>query len=688
MMKESLFVAALIGFAVSAHGDRATALRLVPFPKEVTVNVGQFRLLELVLEVPPGTTDTLGHSISEELLRAGFRLPEIREFSGPEQIFRLSAKGDGELPRPAFREGATDQDYTLEVDEDTVIGAAPGEEGLFYAAQTLRQLIRANSEINDHVPARPALPSVSIRDWPSLEWRMFQDDMTRGPSATLGTLKRMVDTASTLKMNGFALHIEHQYAFKKHPTIGPQFGSLTPEDLTELVAYAKPRSMNILGMQQSFGHMRSILTYNPNYAHLQETWDVLTPAKEETYAFLDDLYSEVIPLLPFPWFNICSDEVEGLGTGPAKEMVEEQGVGGVYVYHIRRLHDLLKNKYGKRMMVWGDIIKKFPEHLGEMPTDTIMLSWGYFPKDSYDEDIRPFAESGYDFLVCPSVMEHSRFLPNTALSTMNIRNYVRDGAKNGALGMLNTEWKDDGQTLHHAAWYSYAWGAECAWNASTTPLEDFNRRVGAVLFGEAGDHFAQAIQLLNKTFTITEPKRLEGLINKRLYWHNDFATEGDRNAIRSGGEKLRTLASEAIVHLEACRDDAMVNRDYIDPVLSGARRIQFVGQRMMDGLQAIDLYAEAVQSNDSEEQIRKLSLVEDLVRRTRDQQAELGREFIRIWLRQARLYALDLTTRRYEEVARDYEYLLARLSAAKKSAEKGQPLPSPEEMGLYITPET
>ena len=65
--------------------------------------------------------------------------------------------------------------------------------------------------------------------------------------------------------------------------------------------------------------------------------------------------------------------------------------------------------------------------------------------------------------------------------------------------MLNTDWEDDGEALNAVKWYCDAWAAECAWNASTTPLEAFNRRVGAVLFGERGDAFGQAVTLLAKT---------------------------------------------------------------------------------------------------------------------------------------------------------------------------------------------
>ena len=84
--------------------------------------------------------------------------------------------------------------------------------------------------------------------------------------------------------------------------------------------------------------------------------------------------------------------------------------------------------------------------------------------------------------------------------------------------MLNTAWEDDGEALQGYKWHGYAWGAECAWNGATTTPEDFNRRIGAVLFGEPGDHFGQAIELL------AQLHRLPGMqgMNNRRFWEDDF----------------------------------------------------------------------------------------------------------------------------------------------------------------------
>ena len=60
-------------------------------------------------------------------------------------------------------------------------------------------------------------------------------------------------------MNLFHYYIEEQFAYPKHPTLGPRTGRLTPDELKALVPYATQRHIEILGSQQSFGHFGNIL---------------------------------------------------------------------------------------------------------------------------------------------------------------------------------------------------------------------------------------------------------------------------------------------------------------------------------------------------------------------------------------------------------------------------------------------
>ena len=639
--------------------EDAASLRLVPFPKQVTLEAGQFALdRPLTLEAPPEVRATAARLVGEEFERAGFRPPATRASDDTELVVRLSAAGHVAAPAVAFRDGATGEDYHLRVQPDGVTLRARAAAGLLVGVATLVQLIRANRRDG-------AIPCLAVDDWPSLRWRAFQDDLTRGPSTKLAQLERDAARGAMLKLNVFTYYMQHQFAFTRHPIIGPLGGSLTPDELAALVEFARPLGVHVMGNQQSFAHMQHTLAHEA-YAHLREDPRTLSPVREETYRLLDDLYADVLPLLEFDFFNVCCDETWGLGTkGPSKALAERIGPGGVYVRHVRRVYDLVHGKYGKRMMMWGDIILKHPDQLDEIPKDVIMLTWGYRPRESFEDQIVPFAESGYDFFVCPGVNNWRRVLPDFPAAVTNIHHFVRDGARHGALGVLITSWDDDGENLNAPNWHGFAWGAECAWNASATDYDDFRRRVGAVLFGETGDHFGKAVELLS------DP-RLAGMTT-RTFWGDDSAPTVPSDARKPALQRL-DLARRAITHLEACRREATVEADLLDAFLFGARRLELYNQRIIDRLDAVAAYDEASQLAPARAAARVQAAAE-AIRRTRDTYAALKDEWQRLWLRENKPYALDGSLRRYEQAVARYDRALEHLAAAARAAQEGKPLP-------------
>ncbi|MCS7238267.1 MAG: beta-N-acetylhexosaminidase [Thermoguttaceae bacterium] len=647
-------------------------LRLVPFPKEIRMLPGQFATAaDWVLELPEGF-EGAAQLIVEELGRAAGVLKVTHFVSKPPYLLRLYRVGaTPEMPKPAsFRAEATPEDYQLVVLPELIVGRSPGEPGLFYAAMTLCQLLRANRQDGN------VLPCLEITDWPSLRWRCFQDDLTRGPSTKLPSLKHSLALGAYLKYNLWTYYMEYQYAFRKHPEIGPPDGSLQPEELVALVDHGKKFFIDILGNQQSFGHFRWILRHE-KFAHLREQPHLLTPMREETYQLLDDLYSEVCPLLPFPMFNVCCDETWGLGEGPSKELAQKIGVGGVYVRHIQRIHALLKEKYGKRMMMWGDIILQHPENLKDIPPDVVMLTWNYSPLESFDHLIAPFQKAGFEFFVCPSIHNWSRILPDFGLATVNIRHFVRDGMKYGAAGMINTDWEDDGEALQGYRWHGHAWGAECAWNGAATDPADFNRRIGAVLFGEKGDHFGQAIELLAQTHRLPD---MEGMNNGR-FWRRDFLPAGSEEQIRDRAQRLLAIVRPAIAHLEACRKEAVVNAELLDSFLHGARRMELIGNRMLAGLEVKKLYQQ-VRDLPPAEAAKVVEKAISIVRQIRDAHQALGEEFARLWLADCKPYALDWTLARYRQYTAWYDEIIHCLQKARQNLDQGRELPSWEELGM------
>lgn len=663
-----------IALAGSAPKEEES-LRLIPFPKEVMLSDGCFALdTSDSLTVSGSEADFQVALIREELKRAGLPEPALKKEPGanhPSLVWGTDALGITKPPHPSLPEASKAEGYTLSILPGSLTVNAETEAGLFHGIQTLCQLIRSNRTGN-------RLPCLSIRDWPSLRWRCFQDDLTRGPSTRPDMLTRQLDLGAMFKHNLFTYYMEHQFAWKKHPAIGPTDGSLSADELKALVEHGQRAHIDILGNQQSFGHFGNILKHE-KYAGLRETPDILCPVKDESYRLLDDLYSEVVPLLPLPFFNVCCDETFGLGEGPSKELATKIGLGGVYAQHLRRIHDLLKEKYGKRMMMWGDIILQHPDHLKEIPSDTILLTWGYAPRASFEDQILPFAQSGYEFFVCPGVNNWRLILPDFTASLTNIRNFVRDGTRHGALGMLNTAWDDDGENFNAPSWPGYAWGAECAWSGSTTEPEAFNRRIGAVLFGEPGDHFGQALELLAKTHALPG---MQGMKNER-FWHLDLTQQ--QSSIASAN-RLLAIVRPAISHLEACRKEATANADLLDYFLFGAKRMEWIGQRLLETAAAAQTYQEACELP-LEQADALLGQTESAIRKLRDTHETLGNEFAALWLRENRPFALDRITERYATAVATYDALLQRLATARADLKTGKPLPSARELGLeFVEP--
>ncbi|MCR4415264.1 MAG: glycoside hydrolase family 20 zincin-like fold domain-containing protein [Thermoguttaceae bacterium] len=195
LVRSILLVCVGLSATAAVWADDASALRLVPFPKEVRLEPGTFSLKSpVVFEAPADRAETFGRLLNDELRRARLPAAEVRRLEGPTHGFRLSAKPGGLVARAEFRPKATAEDYVLAIRPDEITAAAPDAPGLFYALATLRQMIRANRRGD-------ALPCLAIRDWPSLRWRCFQDDMTRGPSSTLDTLKFEAALGAYLKFN-------------------------------------------------------------------------------------------------------------------------------------------------------------------------------------------------------------------------------------------------------------------------------------------------------------------------------------------------------------------------------------------------------------------------------------------------------------------------------------------------------
>ncbi|MGD0093763.1 MAG: hypothetical protein ABSE73_27970, partial [Planctomycetota bacterium] len=117
------------------QAEDASALRLVPFPKEITLQAGWPGTCALdgplVLEAPDGPGEVLLGLLADELRRAGWQAPTLRALGKDALWIRLSREGGGGVPVALVRDHATPEDYSLNSWPGGIICTAPGQAGLF-----------------------------------------------------------------------------------------------------------------------------------------------------------------------------------------------------------------------------------------------------------------------------------------------------------------------------------------------------------------------------------------------------------------------------------------------------------------------------------------------------------------------------------------------------------------------------
>lgn len=443
---------------------------LLPTPRSFRRSKGRFRFRDaLPIVLRPSSADSD--------FRAALALRDsVRARSGIELAIETHARRDDLLPRiELVREnGAAAEAYRLEVGERRILASADGAAGLRYAVETLVQLLPHGGR---------SAPACVVEDEPDFPRRGILVDVSRGKVPKLSTLFRIVDWMVQWKLNLLMLYTEHVFRFRRHPEIGEGASPLSASDVRSLDAYAAERHVELVPTLQSLGHMRHVLSI-PRYRALAESerlWS-LSPAKEETYRLLADLYAEYLPNFRSSWFNANCDEPVDLGRGASREWCEREGKGAVVRAHVERV-EALAAALGKRTLVWADAFHEHPEEIPRLGKKLVLLDWWYEADHDYDR-VKVFADNDLDFLVCPGTASWNTLFPRVDNALANIRGYARAGKRFGALGLVTTDWGDNGHgNLFGSSLYPLAYGAEAAWRVGALDERRFDRAFENRLFG-------------------------------------------------------------------------------------------------------------------------------------------------------------------------------------------------------------
>lgn len=292
--------------------------------------------------------------------------------------------------------------YQLTVTQKSVTIKAPSTVGVFYGMQSLYQLFPPEVEKNERVvDADWSISCVTIEDKPRFPWRGMHLDVGRH-FAPVEFVKKYINLLASYKMNTFHWHLTEDQGWrieiKKYPkltevgskrkeTMGdstPYGGFYTQEEIKEVVRYAKEHFITIVPEIEMPGHALAALTAYPEFSctggpfEVGTTWgvfdDVYCAGNENTFKFLKDVLSEVIPLFPGKFFHIGGDECpkERWKKCPkCQSRIKKNKLKNEHrlqSYFVQRIERFLRSK-GKRLVGWDEILE------GGLAPGATVMSW-------------------------------------------------------------------------------------------------------------------------------------------------------------------------------------------------------------------------------------------------------------------------------------------------------------------------
>jgi hexosaminidase len=462
------------------------------------------------------------------------------------------------------------QGYRLTITPDGVDIRGSDAAGVFYAVQTLVQMI-------SH--AHKTLPCVTVEDWPDFPARGVMLDISRDKVPQMKTLFALVDLLSSWKINQLQLYTEHTFAYRDHHKVWEKASPMTGEEILALDAYCQARFIELVPNQNSFGHMTRWLTH-PKYAGLSEVvssfetpWGgmdgpfSLCPEDPASLAFIQSLYDELLPYFNSRIVNVGCDETFDVGQGRSRAACEARGAGTVYLDYVKKIYLDLKRR-GCTMQFWGDIILQHPELVTQIPRDAIALEWGYEADHPFEQHGEQFAAAGIPFYVCPGTSTWNTIAGKTDNALGNLLNAADNGLKHGAVGYLITDWGDNGHWqplpvsyLGFAAGAAYAWCVEANRGMDIRPaLNHFAFQDKSHLMGEIVYQLGNLYQML--AFQTPNSTAFFGLLQYPLAKIKEYSEKMPPGVFN---QPLEAIA-QAEVDLEkarlACPDAEVVKREY------------------------------------------------------------------------------------------------------------------------------
>ena len=345
-------------------------ISIIPQPQQLEMRKGSFILQDARLVMP---VEAKAKKIAQ------FFADAVKQQTG---ISLLATKSSSYTINFSYKKSITNTEgYEIDIQPQTILVQANNDKGLFWAVQTLRQLIPM--EMSSVVE----VPCLQIKDAPQYAWRSNMLDVSRH-FFSVEFLKKHIDLLSLYKFNTFHWHLTDdqgwRIAIKKYPKLtsvgawrteadGSSHGGFyTQEQIKEVVSYAQQRNITIIPEIEMPGHTMAAIVAYPELSCRKKQLevasyfgvinDVYCAGQERTYQFCQDVLAEVLALFPSKYIHIGGDEVPKFRWQQCpvcQQKIKTQGLKDEHElqsYFIKRIQKFLQSK-GRVLIGWDEIME-------------------------------------------------------------------------------------------------------------------------------------------------------------------------------------------------------------------------------------------------------------------------------------------------------------------------------------------
>lgn len=506
-----IFIFLFIGYADS---NGKFSFDIIPKPKLVESYSGEF-IIDNKVEI--FCKDTSVCKYAENLIRT------ISNSSGI--YLRMTNKPKGKYISFELESNYDSEEYFIDIDETRINIHSSSTSGIYYALQTLLQLLPAELESNDkHTVNEIKLPCVKIHDYPVMKYRGVMIDVCRH-FFTVEELKKQIEILGSLKINKLHLHLTDNQGWrieiKKYPELvqkssvaetynNKKYGPFyyTQNEIRDIIKYADYHNIEVIPEIEFPGHSLSVLVPFPELSCTGGPFvseqvfgyeeNVFCVGNDSVYCFMQDVLTEVANLFPSEYIHIGGDECsKKMWKQCPKCQAKARKMGlesknGITVeellqsYAINRLEQFISNKLKKKMIGWHEVLE------GGINKNVTVMSWrdtqiGYNAAlNGYDVIMSPMPEGFYlcDYQGAVEVepAASGEFSSIKKLYNYNARGDNTDSSvKSHIIGLEAcawTEWCSDLNTLEYFMYPRVIALSENAWTSvDQKDWDDFQKRL-------------------------------------------------------------------------------------------------------------------------------------------------------------------------------------------------------------------